>query len=63
MREVQFQITGVIGTFLGRVVNENGHSGKPEIEVLSFKGDDGWEAVSSSWPILKDGDYILKDPV
>lgn len=56
---VDFQITGMIGRYRGRIVKLLGHSGRPEIEVTHrfYSGIPQLEALR--WPILKDGDYIL----
>jgi hypothetical protein len=56
--EIKFQITGTIATYRGLIdgFDSNGH---PRIKVTHVRVPDGW-IPSGDWPILKDGDYILR---
>lgn len=56
--EVEFHITGMFHCYKGVVENPAGHGGRPEIRVTHMR-DDNKQWAETSWPILKDGDYIL----
>lgn len=57
---VEFAITCCIPLYRGVVENPAGHYGKPEIRVTHVRRDGGW-VEEKGWPILKDGDYIIRE--
>jgi hypothetical protein len=58
---VEFQITGVLGRFRGRVESLSGHNEQPEVRCKEVMAASGEWTRSEMWAdaLLKDGDYIL----
>jgi hypothetical protein len=57
---VTFTITGTLGLRKGVVEKVVGKYGRPEIRVTHARSRQGGWVSEENWPLLKDGDYILR---